>query len=182
MKLQPAIDQEFKYASPFLKQVTAQYGGEFAGQHCLDIPSGNGRNTFLLAGYFKKVTAVDINEKYLQAIYRNQPRYETPGRITTLQSDILINPPGNINQYQMICNIHYFHATLIESLLKSMRRNALLLVETPGCNGRNYEILPAKAEIDELFAGHAILQTEFKICKHIDNTAQHGALKILIRT
>jgi ubiquinone/menaquinone biosynthesis C-methylase UbiE len=67
MDLQPVIAQDFTTASPFLIQVLKLYAvpGNFESLKCLDIPSGDGRNTFLLAESFKEVTAIDINKKHL---------------------------------------------------------------------------------------------------------------------
>jgi SAM-dependent methyltransferase len=181
MKSHPAIDREFTYASPFLKEVIKQYGDDFADKRCLDVPCGNGRNTFLLAGCFKAVTAIDVNKDYLKAIDGHIPEYGMVGVITTGQSDILINPIRNIGDYWLICNIHFFNISLIKKLLKAMHKDALLLIETPGCHGRNYEILPTRHELDALFTGYQILQYDFKVCKHTDNTDQRGALKLLLR-
>jgi SAM-dependent methyltransferase len=181
MKSYPAIDREFRYASTFLKDVINQYGEKFADKKCLDLPCGNGRNTFLLAGYFKAVTAIDVNKEYLQAIDDHIPEYGKAGVIETSQSDILISQFCDVGGYQLICNVHFFNISLIKKLLKSMHKDTMLLIETPGCHGRNYEILPTRHEVYELFTGYKTLCFDFKVCKHKDNTDQRGALKILLR-
>jgi SAM-dependent methyltransferase len=181
MRLHPEIDKDFRYVSPFLKRVVSQHEKEFINQNCLDIPCGNGRNTFFLAGHFKNITAVDISKRYLEAIDKDVAEYAKAGIITTINSDILEEKVSDISGYKFICNVHFFNVTFLSELLKAMREDAILLIETPGCHGSNYKILPTREEINELFADYEILYYEFKECKHIENAQHRGILKTLIK-
>jgi SAM-dependent methyltransferase len=181
VKTNPEIDREFKYSSPFLKQAISRYANQLLNKYCLDIPCGNGRNTFLLATHFNKVDAIDINKEYLQAIHRNSTEYKKMGLVKTMNADILAEPLNGIDKYRFICNIHFFDMGLIQSLIKSMQKNSFLLVETPACHGENFRILPNRIEVNGLFAASQVLISEFRPCKNADNVEQRGSLKILIK-
>jgi len=181
MELHPLIDKENKYVSPFLKMVTGKYGASLQQSKCLDIPCGNGRNTFFLASHFNKIVAVDINGDYLQAIRLNAQQYPVPGEIELYQNDILSDPIRELGEVQLICNIHFYKPALIKNWLVDMKNEALLLVETPGCHGRNFEILPNSDEIAALVQGQEVLYHEFKVCKHPENLEKRGKLKLLIK-
>jgi SAM-dependent methyltransferase len=181
MELRPLIDKEDKYVSPFLKMVIGQHQAELTGTRCLDLPCGNGRNTFFLAGHFNKIIAVDINGDYLEAIRLNAQQYLFSGKIELHQSDILYNPVQEVGEVQLICNIHFYNPDLIKNWLLNMRDETLLLIETPGCQGRNFEILPNRDEIATLIIGQEVLFYEFKVCKHPENLEKRGKLKLLIK-
>jgi SAM-dependent methyltransferase len=181
MRINPPIDLEFKYSSPFLKQVLARFKDDFLGHECLDLPCGNGRNTFLLASIFKKVRAIDNNQDYLTAINTNKPKHNDLGFIETIPSDLLTEPLKNIEQYKLFCNIHFFNEELITRVLSSMQKKAYLLVETPACHGQNFTTLPNEEEVKQLFSSYNTLMYEFKVCRNLSNTAHRGFLKILIQ-
>jgi 2-polyprenyl-3-methyl-5-hydroxy-6-metoxy-1,4-benzoquinol methylase len=180
MKLNPEIDRLNKYVSPFLKRVLNNKSFNINNNRCLDIPCGNGRNTFFLASQFKQVTAVDIDRRYLDAIQKNEPVYHERANIQVIQNDIL-GALFSGKGYDLICNIHFWQASVITDLLKTMNIGAFLLIETPGCQGENYKILPSKDELAMLFQNAAILLKEFNVCKHPDNVEKRGTLKILIK-
>lgn len=181
MKTHPLIDREFIHASPFLKRILDEFKKDLEVQDCLDIPAGNGRNTFLLAAHFKKVTAIDINDQYLTAIERNKGAYLNSKRISTVQADILKDIPIQTDAHDFICNIHFYDEALTGQLIKEMKKGALLLLETPGCQGENYKILPAEKDLDGALQGCEILIKEFRSCPHQSNGDKKGALKMLIR-
>ncbi|MFC0513541.1 class I SAM-dependent methyltransferase [Mucilaginibacter angelicae] len=181
MELHPLIDKENKYVSPFLKMVIGKYGAVLKDSMCLDIPCGNGRNTFFLAGHFSKIMAVDINADYLQAIRLNAQEFPVPAKIELYHANILSKPVQETGKVQLICNIHFYHPDLIKNWLMNMSDEALLLVETPGCQGRNFEVLPNSREIETLIKGQEVLFYEFKVCKHPDNLEKRGKLKLLIK-
>lgn len=167
------MDQEFATASVFLKQVLKQYT---LGGKCLDVPSGDGRNTFLLAGSFNEVVAVDISEKYLKAIV------EEPGsNVVIRQADVLKDGLTGLESFDFVCNIHFYHEMLTWRLLNDMRPNAYLLLETPACHGENFRTLPNETELGLLLKNCEVLLYEFKQCKHPANKEQRGRLKTLIK-
>jgi SAM-dependent methyltransferase len=182
MQLQPAIDKEFKNASSFLKSVLKDYvqSANALNIRCLDAPCGNGRNSFLLASYFEQVTAVDIDQRYLDCLNADKAEYELKN-IETVCLDILTQKLEDISQYGLVCNIHFYYGMFTRQLLAAMANGALLLIETPACHGQNFMMLPSEAEVNNLFAAHHVLHFEFKVCKHPYNHEQRGALKALIK-
>jgi SAM-dependent methyltransferase len=182
MELRPAIDTLFYNASPFLKSVLKYdaLSKSIFTDHCLDIPCGNGRNTFLLALHAERVTAIDIGQKYLDSLCEAQIEYQQQN-IETIQLDVLNQPLNDLEKYGLVCNIHFYHESLIRQLLTTMRKDALLLLETPACHGENFRMLPNEFELNELLKGYHVLRYEFKTCKHTDNQEQRGVLKALIK-
>ena len=182
MDLRTAIDKSFGSASPFLKNVLKDevLSKSICADHCLDIPCGNGRNTFLLASYAKRVSAIDLSQKYLDSLCEAQTEYGQQN-IETIQLDVLNQPLNDMAKYGIVCNIHFYHESLIRQLLTTMRMDALLLIETPACHGENFRMLPNEIEASELFKDYQVLRYDFRPCKHADNEEQRGVLKTLIK-
>lgn len=176
------IDQDFNYVSPFLKKALIQYAKNLNNDCCLDIPCGNGRNTFLLAKYFRNVTAIDINELYLRAIKSAINSYMPTGQITTIHADVLKLIDIAVSSNQFICNIHFYNYSLAEYILTSMAKNSLLLLETPTCGGENFRALPNEDELQTLFARHKMLHYDFRLCNRVENNDKRGSLKALIQS
>jgi SAM-dependent methyltransferase len=181
LKTHPDIDQEFKYASSFLKKALAYCSAEPPDSIALDIPCGNGRNSFLLARHFKRVLGVDIDKTYLAAIERSKSQYPNGENVKTTHLDILTSEITRIGECGLICNVHFYNGGLIKTLLASMKKGAYLLVETPGCHGDNFKIIPNQKEIDVLFKDRDIVLKEFSPCKSDRNVEQRGSLKILVK-
>jgi SAM-dependent methyltransferase len=176
----PGIDPVFLYASTFLKKALDEHGDKLINKNCLDLPCGNGRNTFLLASEFERVEAIDINEQYLEAITRNSSAYEKRGEVKVSKADLMETNIG-VAGYGFICHIHFWDKRLAQYMIKNMSSGALLLIESPGCQGGNYQMLPSRAEMAALFAGADILIEQFSECKHPDNKEERGSIKLLVR-
>ncbi len=86
-----------------------------------------------------------------------------------------------MEKYGVVCNIHFYHESLIRQLLTTMYKDALLPIETPACHGQNFRMLPKEIEAKELLKDYQVLRYEFRPCKHIDNYEQRGVLKTLIK-
>jgi len=173
------FDPQFNQASSFLKKTIQEYV-KSDWEACLDIPCGNGRNTFLLADYFELVTAIDVQPNYLSSIESVQERYGNP-KIDTLCLDILVEPIIDLSRYQFICNIHFFDSKLITSILKGMAKGAYFLIETPSCNGGNFIDLPTEMELQAIINSQQLVNYNFRPCLHKRNTEKRGAFKALIK-
>jgi SAM-dependent methyltransferase len=180
MLIHPEIDRRFQYASPFLKRMLGSHRDKLINGKCMDLPCGNGRNTFLLASQFEEIKAIDIDERYLKAIEQNEPEYEKKGKIILVSADLL-GSPFSVSGYGLICNIHFWHMQIVRQIINKMSPGALLLIESPGCHGANYKLLPNRVELVSLFSEVDILFEEFTICKHPDNNDKRGPLKLLIK-
>jgi SAM-dependent methyltransferase len=172
-------DPEFKTASPFLRKVLLRHCKK-PGSRCVDLPCGNGRNTFLLTRHFSHVHGIDINAAYLAAILQGSEYYGIPS-ISLEQRDLLSGQPVEAGSFNWICNIHFYRPELTKRCLGSMAYGSYLLLETPDCRGENFRDLPTEAEIRVLIGENEILEYEFKVCKNKNNVNGKGSARLLIK-
>ena len=157
------FDPDFKYCSKFLKEYLSS-NDVFGSKVGLDIPSGNGRNTFLLAAYFKNIFAIDISKKYLFEIEELKHRYNLCN-IITIESDILRDRIDILPIADFICISHFYNEHLFNTIKLKMKSDAIIYIETPTCRGGNYLELPNKIMIEHFLNGFKILRYKENICK-----------------
>lgn len=155
MKNYHTIDLDFKYCSKNLKLFLKDNSLPEI-KYALEIPCGNGRNTFFLATKFENVKGVDINKAYLDGIESRIKNYKDIGNITLENSDVITRIP-NLSNYRFICNIHFFKSILIQQIIQQMLPGSLLYVETPSCMGENFLELPSFNDIKSLFINTQLL-------------------------
>ena len=156
------FDPDFKYCSKFLKEYLSN-NSSFDTKVVLDIPSGNGRNTFLLAAFFKHVYAIDISKKYLFEIEALKHKYNL-NNILTIKSDILRDSIDILPIADFICISHFYNEHLFNTIKLKMKSDAIIYIETPTCRGGNYLELPNKAMIEHFLNGFNVLHYKENIC------------------
>ena len=62
-----------------------------------------------------------------------------------------------------------------------MKPGAYLVVETPNCNGGNYQDLPTESELKEIIGKNTIVEAHFNQCNHKANTKGTGSARLLIK-
>lgn len=181
MKLLPVhnFDPEFKSASSILKKILKKHFGA-NGKQTLDIPCGTGRNIFLLSNYFDKVIGIDKEDDYLSAVTCIKDQYPK-SNIELKKHDVLKGDLGDLNDFDLICNIHFFDSKLTLQLIKGLRTGAFLYLETPECRGRNFMDLPTEMELNSILKGQTILFYKFRPCGHKENALHAGAVQVLIQ-
>lgn len=118
----------------------------------VDVACGYGRNATYISSFGVPVICVDINDNALEYIrtYTNLPsdHSQTQGLLTAIKLDSLHDPwPFANESVGAIINIHFFHPTLIEKFVRSIKSGGLLLIETIDGHGGNYLHLPRQGFI-----------------------------------
>jgi SAM-dependent methyltransferase len=177
--MKPVGDYNFSTASPFLKKMLqrpelAEHAKDW---DCLDVPSGNGRNTFLLGSVFRRVMAMDINAGYLKLIEEQKVN----DAIRTAAIDLHRSVLAEAAAYHLVCAIHFYEEQFMVKLIRQMRPGTFLMVETPACHGGNFRELPNQPELSRLFNKAQILFADFKKCNAMNNEEGRGSYKALIK-
>jgi SAM-dependent methyltransferase len=160
--------------------LTRRYG--ILPECCVDVPCGNGRNTFLLASYFKKVIGVDINETYLSIIEDSYFAYsDLPGSISTQKMDIMVDMPDKIKQADLVSTIHYYSFSFASRVISEMRPGAFFYMESPSCAGENYRDLPNAKEVEFLFKGMEVLLLKTNDCSSPNQNIKSVSFKFLLK-
>jgi SAM-dependent methyltransferase len=155
------FDPDFKFASKELIKFLSV--SKFNNYNCLDIPSGNGRNIYLLSKYFNKVIGVDINKTYLDEIELNKGKYKSKN-ISTIQNDILEEISLDFKQFDFICISHFYNRLFFNYLETKINSGVILYIETPTCRGCNYLELPTESELNLFLESFNILKIKKNIC------------------
>lgn len=164
MKTEHCYDPNAKYVSSSLKKAI-EFIGVSKLKSCIDLPCGNGRNTFYLANIFQKIIAVDINEAYLATINSYKERYSlSSNNIITLNVDLSSHIPSEVANADLVCSIHYYNYSSFKQIIESMKKGSFFYIETYNCNGGNYLQLPKEEEVETLLNGVSVLFKEQKLC------------------
>lgn len=181
MKNEHNFDPEFIFVSHSLKKAIKIIEEECRND-CIDMPVGNGRNVFYLSKFFRKVTAVDINENYLNSIVNYSQKYDTVnGKIITSRNDLTNELPSEISTSDFICTIHYYSYSFLSRVIEKMNYDSYYFIETPNCNGRNFLKLPTENEIYWLLKDVNIIFLEKHNCCSDYNQNKHISFKCLLR-
>ncbi|WP_188936844.1 class I SAM-dependent methyltransferase [Puia dinghuensis] len=181
MHARHVYDPDFTNCSSGLKKILTDSNRIFDGC-CIDIPCGTGRNTFLLASYFKKVIGVDINETYLNILKDSYFAYSgLVGSISTQRMDITVEMPGNIKQADLISTIHYYSFSFASKVISEMRPGAFFYMESPSCAGENFRELPNAKEVEFLLKGMEVLLLKTNICGATTQNIKSVSFKFLLK-
>ncbi len=156
------FDPNYQYTSKILKNYLKTQEG-FKKKICMDMPSGNGRNIFLLALHFEHVYGVDISQKYLDEIENYKSVYQV-FNITTSILDVTKNTPITLSSADFICISHFYDFTFLHKVKLSIKVGAKIYVETPSCRGGNYFELPSKTELEAFLSGFKIIFYKNNVC------------------
>lgn len=156
------FDPTHKYTSKILKNYLETQGG-FNNKICLDMPSGNGRNIFLLALHFSHVYGVDISQKYLDEIESYKSKYQV-SNITTSILDITKNTSVTLPSADFICITHFYDYAFLDRVKLSIKEGAKIYIETPTCRGGNYLELPNNIELEDFLNGFKLIYYKNNVC------------------
>lgn len=181
MRGRHVYDPDFTNCSSELKKVLTEQYGIFDGC-CVDVPCGNGRNTFLLASYFKEVIGIDINETYLDILEDSYSTYSgLVGSISTQKMDIAADIPENIKHADLISTIHYYSFSFASRVISEMRPGAFFYMESPSCAGGNFRELPNANEVDFLLRGMEVLLLKTNFCGSLGQNVKSVSFKFLLK-
>lgn len=166
MLKQHFFDPNFKYASKELLSFLT--GNKFYKKNvCLDVPSGNGRNIYLLSRYFNKVIGVDLIQKYLDEINLNKIKYNSYN-IITKKVDVVLENVIDYKEIDFVCISHFYNKTFFENLEKNINSGVIIYIETPTCRGGNYLELPTEDELSYFLESFNIIKIRKKTCNSED--------------
>jgi len=97
---------------------------EIKGKKALEIACGAGRNSIFLAQNDFEVEALDISDVAIENLKKKNIR-----NITVKQID-LENFKPNENSYDLIVKTNYLDRDIIPNLVKALKKDGILLVET----------------------------------------------------
>lgn len=157
------FDPDYEYSSKFLKKYLLN-NDVFKSKIAMDIPSGNGRNIFLLASYFKHVFGIDISKKYLSEIEEYKEKYNL-SNIETIELDIMKDKIEILPNVDFICISHLYSKSLYNTVKSKIKTGGLIYIETPTCRGGNFLELPSRMDIDTFLNGFKVLYFKENICK-----------------
>ncbi|MGF7230967.1 methyltransferase domain-containing protein [Arachidicoccus sp.] len=180
MRVEHQFDPEYRFVSPALKKAIQKIG-DCKELSCLDMPVGNGRNVFYLANHFKNITAVDLNNKFINNIHTDSLKYNLKaGVIKTSILNLEKELPIETASCDFIATIHYFDYSFLSLVIDQMKKGAYFFIETPNCNGGNFFKLPTEQEINNLFKNVAVVFIDKHSCKSNNSPIKNISFKCLL--
>jgi len=170
------FDNNYQYSSKQLKRFLEKNVASVSNDNlCFDIPCGNGRNTFLLASYFKKVIGVDICEKYLEEIEGYKSKYNI-FNVSTVVRDLRNANLAFVYKANFVCISHFYEKTFFYQLKNNLKHGAKMYIETPTCRGGNYLDLPDHFELNQFLNGFKVIFLKTSYCNSgtTDNHRKKG--------
>ncbi len=156
------FDPNNSFSSKLLKKYLNE-NQLFKNKICIDAPSGNGRNSFLLARYFKEVICYDINSKYLDEIINNKPKYSIKN-VFIDKLDLLTDIPNTFTKTDFICISHFYDFKFLMKLSKVVKKGCIIYIETFSCKGQNYYDLPDEKELNLFLDDFKIISINKVFC------------------
>jgi len=144
-----------KLLTQFAEEIAVNSGGIV-----IDVACGYGRNAAYLASFGVPVICIDFNNDALEYIQSSAnlsgEHSKGYGLLTVLKLDLINDPwPFQNESVGAIINIHFFHSSLIECFVKSIKIGGYLFIETIDGHGGNYLQLPKhgfiKSKVNNLF-------------------------------
>jgi tellurite methyltransferase len=131
----------------------------------LDVACGYGRNAILMAAHGSAVVCVDRDLARLRQIddtkaarLNNAPTSITPGHLTTVCADLSeMSWPFAANTFDVIIVVHFVAIRLIPCLLRSLKQDGHIYIETFGGQGENYLTLPHPGELKQALISDSVI-------------------------
>ena len=129
----------------------------------IDIGCGFGRNAVALASHGISVVCVDRDLSRLCTLSKCAPEHFTKsepqcavsvGKVYPVCTDVLTAWPFPSDHFSGVICVHFFAASLINSIVWSVVPGGFLYIETFGDHGGNYLDLPKAGELRALLAVH----------------------------
>ena len=115
----------------------------------LDVACGYGRNAAYIASFGANVVCIDGDTAALDHI-KTLPEAH---RLTTMKLHLLDDPwPFVHESVGAIVNVHYYHPTLLDKFIQSLKSGGFLCLETIGGHGGNYHDLPPREYVRDQLA------------------------------
>jgi SAM-dependent methyltransferase len=115
----------------------------------LDVACGYGRNAAYIASFGVNVVCIDDDTAALDHIMTLSEAH----RLTTMKLHLLDDSwPFTYESVGAIVNVHYYHPTLLDRFMESLRSGGYLYLETIGGHRGNYRDLPPREFIRDQLA------------------------------
>ena len=131
----------------------------------LDIPSGAGRHSRLLASCGMQVISAAIDLPSLEIARRLS---DGPGneRILLVQVDLTAALPFKDGAFDLVLVVHFQLLDAIPAINRLIKPGGRLLLETYGAHGENWRTLPEAGQVAQL------LSSDFKLERYKETTVR----------
>jgi len=140
----------------------------------LDVPSGEGRHSRLLARYGMQVVSADLDIESLKRGVSQSSR-EFGDRLWSVRVDAMANLPFRAEQFDLVIVVHFQLTDLVEKLIRLIKPDGLLILESYGAHGENWRTLPKVGEIAEMLA------SSFTIVHYKESQLRRQPLRVTLR-
>jgi|HubBroStandDraft_5_1064220.scaffolds.fasta_scaffold25199_3 SAM-dependent methyltransferase len=120
----------------------------------LDLPCGFGRHAVWLAQMGHAVTAVDIDAERVAATQRAVAALSGTHSVRCMEGDAEKPLPLPANSFDLAIVIHYYAASVFETMAKALKPRGALIFETFGAQGNNWRSLPNAGLVETLLRPH----------------------------
>jgi SAM-dependent methyltransferase len=140
----------------------------------LDIPSGEGRHSRLLARRGMQVVSADLDPLSLERGHVRSSE-EFTDRVWSVRVDAMAELPFRAEQFDLVMVVHFQLTPVIEKLIRLIKPGGLLIVETFGAQGENWRALPRAGEIAEALASN------FSLVRYQESSVRRRPERVTLR-
>jgi len=139
-------------SSPFVVESYKKYG--HTSGLALDIPCGDGRHSRFLASVGMNVISVDLCERSLQW---GTIATRTDNRIEAICADATRELPFKDSSFDVGLVVHFPLLESIPPLVRCIKSGGLVILESYGAHGGNWETLPFVGQVRQMLRSHFTL-------------------------
>lgn len=136
----------------------------------LDMPCGYGRNSILMSSIVNQVVSADYDQDIIDDLWNKKYK-----NIKLIKLDANNELPFENKKFELVSIIHYVNLNFFNNVIRCIKPEGYLIIETYAGNGGNWISLPTKKEIED------ILFNEFKIIKFKYNIVGPDKNKVSFR-
>jgi SAM-dependent methyltransferase len=140
----------------------------------LDIPSGTGRHSRLLAAEGYRVVAADLDYDLLKRACTT----ESGGHVSAIGSvrlDATRALPFKPSTFDLALVVHFQVSEVLRHIEPVLKDDGVLIVETFGGNGENWRMLPRLGEI------HTQLSSAFTLLKYNERPVKRKPAYVTVK-
>jgi SAM-dependent methyltransferase len=145
LKVCDTLDDCSKFVVDSLKTLGGKSG------LALDIPSGAGRHSRLLASHGMQVVSADLDLKSLER-GASQRSEEFKDRVWPVRVDAMAELPFRADQFDLVLVVHFQLTDVVENLTRLIKPDGILILESYGAHGENWRTLPKVGQMAEMLA------------------------------